>query len=113
MEEEEEKESPFSFPSASNTAKLRNKSIARQEDNFLETREECNVTFIQGRERSYHHTFSFSEIDLRNGWNAVEIRDLSHRFVSCEFYPRVHDRIMARLNDRDEKRYSFVWTLDL
>lgn len=79
----------------------------------LETREECKVTFIQGRERSYHHTFSFPEIDLRNGRNAVEIRDLSHRFVSCEFYPRVHDRIMARLNDRDEKRYSFVWTLDL
>lgn len=96
---------------------LKYRKVAKQKQlgkkTTLETREECKVTFIQDRERSYHHTFSFPEIDLRNGRNAVEIRDLSHCFVSCEFYPRVHDRIMARLNDRDEKRYSFVWTLDL
>lgn len=92
--------------------------VARQEDKFRNARRMRGSSRV---ERSYHHTFSFHpfpEIDLRNGRNAVEIRDLSRRFVSCErhpreFHPRVHDRIMARPNDRDEKRYSFVWTLDL
>lgn len=37
----------------------------------------------------------------------MEIRDLSHRFVcASDTHTGFHDRIMARLNDRDEKRYT-------